>query len=397
MFSREFPLRRLPSESCAGGRRSRHAAGTMSARLTVRSAVHAGWRSRRTANERRLFVSERLDRRSVVVGPEAGHGVVLRWCVCHWVRITPLYRRREPREKGVIVVTYNYRLGPLGWFSHPELGKESGHNASGNQGLMDAIAALKWVQKNIAAFGGDPENVTIFGESAGGTISAAMLASSEAKGLFHRVISESPFWMDVGMPLAQAEQVGRQIATTLGVTSLAELRAKTAEELLKSEGGAPIVDGWYIKEDLSIAFDQGRQHEADVLVGSNKDEGTLFLNAESAKRFGSAARERWGDEAGAFLKLLPAGTEAESQTSQLTAFRDEFSWQMRRWAELQAHRGKSRAYVYYFIHEPPAGSVPTGAAGLTPLKSGMSSTIRRPTESGRNKMYACRTDVLGTG
>jgi len=276
---------------------------------------------------------------------------------------TPLYDGENLAKKGVIVVTYNYRLGPLGWFSHPELSKESGHNASGNQGLMDAIAALKWVQKNIAAFGGDPKNVTIFGESAGGTISAAMLASSEAKGLFHRVISESPFWMDVGMPLAQAEQVGRQIATTLGVTSLAELRAKTAEELLKSEGGAPIVDGWYIKEDLSIAFDQGRQHEADVLVGSNKDEGTFFLNAESAKRFGSAARERWGDQAEAFSKLYPAGTEAESQTSQLTAFRDEFSWQMRRWAELQARRGKSRAYVYYFTHEPPAGSVPTGAAG----------------------------------
>jgi len=206
---------------------------------------------------------------------------------------TPLYDGENLAKKGVIVVTYNYRLGPLGWFAHPELTKESGHNASGNQGLMDAIAALKWVQKNIAAFGGDPKNVTIFGESAGGTISATMLASSEARGLFHRVISESPFWMDVGMPLAEAEQFGRQIATTLGVTSLAELRAKTAEELLKSEGGAPIVDGWYIKEDPSIAFAQGRQHEADVLVGSNKDEGTFFLNAESAKRFGSAARERW--------------------------------------------------------------------------------------------------------
>jgi para-nitrobenzyl esterase len=286
----------------------------------------------------------------------------------------PLYDGENLAKEGVIVVTYNYRLGPFGWFSHPELSKESGHNASGNQGLMDAIAALKWVQKNIAWFGGDPKNVTIFGESAGGTLSAAMLGSPEAKGLFHRAISESPFWMGFPtarwMALAEAEQSGRQLATTLGVTSLAELRAKTAEELLKGGRGLiPIVDGWYIKEDLSIAFAQGRHHEADVLVGSNKDEGTfpaLGLNAESAKRFGSAARERWGDLSEAFFKLYPARTEAESQTSQLTWVRDEMSWQTRNLAELQARRGKSRAYVYYFTHEPPsAGNQPSRGATHT--------------------------------
>ena len=228
--------------------------------------------------------------------------------------------------------------------------------------------------KNIAWFGGDPKNVTIFGESAGGTLSAAMLGSPEAKGLFHHAISESPFWMGFPtarwMALAEAEQSGRQVATTLGVTSLAELRAKTAEELLKGGRGLiPIVDGWYIKEDLAIAFAQGRQHEADVLVGSNKDEGTFpafGLNAESVKRFGSEARERWGDLSEAFFKLYPARTEAESHTSQLTWVRDEMSWQTRNWAELQVRRGKSRAYVYYFTHEPPsAGNQPSTGATHT--------------------------------
>ena len=286
----------------------------------------------------------------------------------------PGYDGENLAKKGVVLVTYNYRVGPFGWFSHPELSKESGHNASGNQGLMDAIAVLKWVQRNIAAFGGDPKNVTIFGESAGGGLVAAMLGSPEARGLFQRAISESAGWMGVSMApmmaLAEAEQSGSQVASTMGATSLAELRAKSAEELQKGGRGLrPIIDGWYIREDLSVAFAQGRQHEADVLVGSNKDEGTFpffGVNAESAKRFGSTARERWGDQSDAFLKLYPAGSESESSASQLAAFRDELSWHMRTWAELQARRGKSKAYVYYFTHEPPAtGNQPSRGATHT--------------------------------
>src|SRR5262245_6362547 len=121
----------------------------------------------------------------------------------------PGYDGEALARKGAVIVTYNYRLGPFGWFSYPELTKESGHNASGNYGLMDLVAALQWVQKNIAAFGGDPQRVTVFGESAGGALIAALVGSSEGKGLFHRAISESASWMGTKMAptmtLAEAE------------------------------------------------------------------------------------------------------------------------------------------------------------------------------------------------
>jgi para-nitrobenzyl esterase len=262
-------------------------------------------------------------------------------------------------KKGVVVVTYNYRLGSFGWFAHPELTKESGHNASGNYGLMDAVAALKWVQKNISTFGGDPRNVTIFGESAGAFQIASMVGSPEAKGLFRRAIAESGAWMGIRMgkmtTLAQAEEAGRKMAEAMGAKSIADLRAKSAEDLQREgRAGGMIVDGWYVPEDLSITFTQGRENEADVLVGSNKDEGTFFQRGgPPAAQFVTQAKERWGDLADSFLKLYPAGTDEEANASSLAVARDEMTWHARLWAQLQAKRGTSKAYVYYFTHEPP--------------------------------------------
>ncbi len=263
-------------------------------------------------------------------------------------------------KKGVVVVTYNYRLGPFGWFAHPELTKESGHNASGNYGLMDAIAALKWVQKNISSFGGDPRNVTIFGESAGAFQIASMVGSPEAKGLFRRAIAESGAWMGIRMgkmtTLAQAEEAGVKNASDMGKTSLADLRAMSADDLQRQgRNSGMIIDGWWVPEDLSITFTQGRENEADVLVGSNKDEGTFFQRGgPPAAQFVTQAKERWGDLADSFLKLYPAGTDEEANLSSLAVARDEMTWHARLWAQLQAKRGKSKAYVYYFTHEPPA-------------------------------------------
>src|SRR5712692_3486100 len=197
--------------------------------------------------------------------------------------------------KSIVFVTYNYRLGQFGFMAHPELSKESDRNASGNYGMMDMRAALEWVQRNITAFGGDPRRVSIMGESAGAIMVAAMTGSPQGKGLFQRAIAESGAWMGLGPgkmgTLKTAEEAGAKLGT------LAELRAKSADEILKSGRGSGIViDGWYVPEDLSITFNQGRQNPVDILVGSNKDEGTFFARgpttAEQAIR---QARQRWGD------------------------------------------------------------------------------------------------------
>ena len=231
-------------------------------------------------------------------------------------------------KKGVVLVTFNYRLGPFGFFSHPELTKESGRNASGNQALMDTIAALKWVRSNIRAFGGEPDDVTIFGESAGAAMVGGLVGSPVAKGLFHRAIAESGQWMGLGMgpmtPLARAEQgpprfgppqAQKSDAPPPPLPPLAELRARSTEEVAKTmRGSGMIIDGWIVPEDLSITFAQGRQNPVDVIVGSNKDE-----------------------------HLAMGGR---------VAFRDTLMWGARLFAERQTAIGK-HAYWYFFTHEPP--------------------------------------------
>ena len=260
-------------------------------------------------------------------------------------------------RKGVVLVTFNYRLGPFGFFSHPELTKESGHNASGNQAVLDALAALTWVQKNIAAFGGDPGNVTIFGESAGASLSAGLVGSPLAKGLFRRAISQSGAWMGLSMApmrsLASAEAPTGRGASPMAALPLAELRAKSTDEISKGlRGAGMIADGWAIPEDLSRPFAAGRQNAVDVLVGSNKDEGSFIQRGPTAEQWTSRVRARWGALAGDYLKLYPAGSDDEAARSSEAAFRDEMAWHMRIYAQAQAKLGK-QAYLYYFRHEPP--------------------------------------------
>jgi para-nitrobenzyl esterase len=260
-------------------------------------------------------------------------------------------------RKGVVVVTFNYRLGVFGFFSHPELTKESGRNASGNQALMDTIAALQWVQTNIAAFGGDPRNVTIFGQSAGAAMAAGLVGSPRTAGLFRRAISESGAWMGLSVAAmrthTQAEQpAGRRGAPPPPQMSLAELRAKSADEISRTFVGAGMIaDGWIVPEDESLTFAEGRQQAVDVLVGSNKDEGTFAGNTPAAA-WTTRVRQRWGDLADDYLKLYPAGSDEEAARSSQMAFRDELAWHMRLYASAQAKRG-SRAYWYFFTHEPP--------------------------------------------
>jgi para-nitrobenzyl esterase len=277
----------------------------------------------------------------------------------------PRYDGDALSQKGVVVVTFNYRLGAFGFLAHPELTKESDRRASGNYGLMDQVAALEWVQRNIAAFGGDPRKVTIFGESAGAIAVADLLVSPQSKGLFIRAIGESGAWMGLGVAparrLADAEDAGVKLAESLGTKSLAEMRQAPADAVLKAgRGSGPIVDGWFFPEAPDKIFAQGKQHPVPVLVGSNKDEGTFFLQPAGAERFTAQTRQRFGGFADEFLKVYPADSDEEANSSQLTSFRDEAAWAMYNWARLQT-KAKATAYLYYFIHEPPVAA--DGKAG----------------------------------
>jgi para-nitrobenzyl esterase len=262
-------------------------------------------------------------------------------------------------RKGVVAVSVNYRLGPFGFFSHPELTKESGKNASGNQAMSDNIAALRWVQKNIAAFGGDPNNVTIFGESAGAALVAGLTGSPEAKGLFHRAISESGAWMGLSMATMRTRASAEQPAAGRGgepappLSPLGELRAKSTDDISASlRGAGMIIDGWIVPEDLSITFAQGRQNAVDVLVGANKDEGSFNAGMVTVAQWTARVKQRWGDLADKYLALYPAGNDDEATNSSQRQFADEMFWHMRLFANAQAKHGK-KAWLYYFTHEPP--------------------------------------------
>jgi para-nitrobenzyl esterase len=273
-------------------------------------------------------------------------------------------------RKGLIVVTVNYRLGVFGFFAHPELTKESDRHASGNYGLMDHIAALQWVQKNIAAFGGDPRRVTIDGDSAGAMSVGELMASPLAKGLFQRAISESGSYIGLSVnpmrKLADAEQAGQKSAESMGAATLADLRARPAEEIqgkLRAAGNV-IVDGWFLPENPATLFAEGKQNDVPLLVGSNKDEGTFFVQNTTMDRYLEQAHRRYGELADTFFKLYPAGSDEEATQSQLEAFRDELGFVMRKWAQMETKTGKSKAYLYYFTHEPPtAPGTPRGGRG----------------------------------
>lgn len=271
-------------------------------------------------------------------------------------------------KKGLVVVTINYRLGALGFFAYPELTKESDRNASGNYALMDQTAALEWVQKNIAGFGGDPKRVTVDGDSAGAASIGNLVGSPRTKGLFQRAIAESGAWLGLSVThtntLAEAEQAGVKGAESVGAHSLADLRAKPAEEVLKIRGGGPIVDGWFLPEDVGKVFAAGKQQDVPVLLGSNKDEGTFFMRPTTAAKYTAQVRSRYGDLADQYLKLYPGNSDEEANESQLAAFRDELGWVMRNWARLQSKTGKSKAYLYYFTHEPPAPNAASPRGGF---------------------------------
>jgi len=282
------------------------------------------------------------------------------------------YDGQNLAAKGPVIVTFNYRLGSLGFFAHPELAAESGRHAAGNYGMMDAIAALQWVKRNIAAFGGDPNNVTIAGESAGAIMVGALVGSPVAKGLFHRAIAESGGWMGLTMGKMTLGETalanGQKTMEALGVKTIAELRAKPLNELTGLSAGGLVIDGYLIPEDISQTFASGKQNAVDVLTGSNKDEANFGVCGGGGGRGGGAgltadgfkanAQRKFGDAAADYAKLYPVNADAEAQPAAHMACADEINWNMRQWAVSQAKQGK-KAYTYFFSHIPTLNGAPS--------------------------------------
>jgi para-nitrobenzyl esterase len=289
----------------------------------------------------------------------------------------------EPRQdgqdlakQGAVVVSMNYRLGVFGFFTHSGLAAESDKKAAGNYGLLDQAAALRWVQRNIAGFGGDPDNVTIFGESAGSFSVSAQMASPLAKGLFHKAIGESgAAFYSRSLPfktLAERENEDAKFAeAALGVTSLTGLRALSAEKLLdaslKEEDGfhfSPDVDGYFLPESIPAIFAKGQQNDVPLLAGWNHDEGKFAVSVAekpTAATLKATAEKEFGALAPEFLKLYPANSDAEALRSVEDFAGDRFiAFSTWKWIEAQKRSGKQVVYRYRFDLSLPASDQPEG-------------------------------------
>ncbi len=285
-----------------------------------------------------------------------------------------LYDGNNFAKKGVVLVSIAYRLGRFGFLAHPELTREQGGH-SGNYGLLDQIAGLQWVKRNIAAFGGDPNRVTIFGESAGGIAVSMLSASPLAKGLFRGAISESggnfaPVHqtgteggenMD---SLATAEKSGTAFLAKLGAASIADARKLSAADILKNSppglgGSWPIIDGYVLLGDQYKLYEAKRYNDTPVLIGTNSDEGALFVASAKAEEYQKTIRAGYGAYADKILAAYPGNTDAEALRSSRDMFRDAtFAWPTWTWARLQSKTGKGKVYVYYFSHRPNYPSAP---------------------------------------
>ena len=279
----------------------------------------------------------------------------------------PVYDTTAFADRGVVYVSINYRLGVLGWLAHPDLMAESAEGRSGNYGLMDQIAALEWVQSNIAEFGGDPSNVTIMGESAGALSVTYLLTSPPAEGLFDKAIIQSTNtrnFAELGAAsydLPAAEKIGADLFNQLNFETLEEARATDPQNLINRTtlaGYAPAgtVDGKYIPRQLNEAFDDGEFAKVPVLAGFNSGEARTYRALlpkmpESPEAYEQAIRARYGDRASDFLAIYPAGDMEESM---LAVNRDNvFGWSTERIVRSAAEAGEP-AYLYIFDHCYPA-------------------------------------------
>jgi len=291
------------------------------------------------------------------------------------------YQGESMARKGIVALTVNYRLGVFGFFSHPELTKESPHHASGNYGLLDQNAALRWVQQNIAAFGGDPKRVTIAGESAGSTSVSAQMASPLSKDLIAGAIGESGSIISTlsAVPLAEGEQSGVKFAASVGASSLAELRAMPAEKLLEATARpgtpfpSPTVDGYFFPKPPIEIFNAGEQAHVPLLAGSNSAElpyqAVLQRDKPTVENYRKALQKLYGDKTDDAFKLYPASTETEVMDAAQDLASDRFiSYSTWKWVDLSTRTGGKPTYYYYYARPRPAmrpemGNATPGLAG----------------------------------
>jgi para-nitrobenzyl esterase len=283
----------------------------------------------------------------------------------------PRYSNSALVSKGVILVTLNYRLNVFGFLASEDLVKEAGGHA-GNYGLMDMAAALQWVKANIVAFGGDPSNVTLFGESAGSFAVNALTVAPAARGLFHRVIGESGAFFGATIPMASMAERARRDQTwvnSLGVKSLSELRSLPAEKLIEAlqkkpgMGFSPVVDGQFLPESIPEAYAAGHQAHVPAIIGWNHDERTNTLSKDmTAAKWMAYAKEHYGDHSAQFLAAFPANSDEQAVRSADDYTTEAFiafgAWQ---WAEAQVRTGQAPVYRFRFDRPaPPEENHPQG-------------------------------------
>jgi para-nitrobenzyl esterase len=295
----------------------------------------------------------------------------------------PTFAGEKLAKKGVVLVSIAYRVGQMGFFVHPELSAETKNRVSGNYGLLDMIAGLRWIQKNISAFGGDPHRATIFGESAGGIAVSMLCASPLAKGLFHSAISQSGGSFGPPRPatmpgenmkrLADAERSGEATLKTAGVASIAEAR-KLPPDKLSGGGGRgqgerdaggrgqaargvggpaglsnwPIIDGWVIPDDQYKLYEAKRYNDVPVLIGYNSDEGLSFSPPRTPEEYITNVKSRFGPFSDKLIAAYPPGTGTVAKTARDLMRDAAFGWHTWIWARLQSKTGKSKVFYYYF-------------------------------------------------
>jgi para-nitrobenzyl esterase len=273
-----------------------------------------------------------------------------------------VYDGERLAARGVVVVTLNYRLGVFGFFAHPDLTRESPNAASGNYGLMDQVAALQWVQRNIAAFGGDPGAVTVAGQSAGAGSVHLLTASPLARGSFARAIAQSGAWRQrQSLPdLAASEAIGSELTRTLGSTNLVELRELPAQRVLSQAVESklafrPSVDGWVVPAQVPEVYARHEQVDVPMLMGLTADEGSSRdgYGTLGATEFRAQVRERFPGHADELLALYPAESDAEAHERQKQLARDEGLAELRAFRGLRARSGAAPDFGYFFERAIP--------------------------------------------